>query len=64
MLEVAKQQTEICAKSLDKLNRDLTDRLATTFVPNDMVFNRKERVSLIATTAHVKRSKKKCFFCG
>ena len=64
MLEVAKHQTELCAKSLDKLNRDLTDRLATTFVSNDMVFNRKERVSLTATTSHVKHSKKKCFVCG
>ena len=41
MLEVAKQQTELYAKSFDKLNsdstdrnRDSTDRLATTFVPN------------------------------
>ena len=37
MLEVAKQQIELYAKSLDKLNSDSTDRLATTFVPNDKV---------------------------
>ena len=63
MLEVAKQQTELYAKSLDKLNRDSTDRLATTFFPNDMVSNSKESVSLTATTSYFKRSKKKCFFC-
>ena len=39
MLEVAKQQTELYAKSLDKLNSDSTDRLATTFFPNDKVSN-------------------------
>ena len=64
MLEVAKQQIELYAKSLDKLNRDLTDRLATTFVPNDMVSNSEESVSLSATTSHFKRSNKKYFFCG
>ena len=64
MLEVAQQQTELYAKSLDKLNRDSTDRLTTTFVPNDMVSNNKESVSLTAATSHFKRSKKKCFFCG
>ena len=71
ILEVAKQQTELYAKSLDKLNsdstdrnRDSTDRLATTFVPNDKVSNSEENVSLTATTLHFKCSKKKCFFCG
>ena len=64
MLEVAKQQTELYAKSLDKLNSDSTDRLATTFVPNDKVSNSEENVSLTATTSHFKCSKKKCFFCG
>ena len=70
ILEVAKQQTELYAKSLDKLNsdstdrnRDSTDRLATTFVPNDKVSNSEENVSLTATTSHFKW-KKKCFFCG
>ena len=64
MLEVAKQQTELYTKFLVKLNRNSTDHLATTFVPNNMVSNSKESVSLAATTSHFKHSKKKCFFCG
>ena len=64
MLEVAKQQTELYAKFLDKPNRDLINRLATTFVPNDMISNSKKSVFLTATTSHFKRSKKKCFFYG
>ena len=56
---MAKPQTELYSKPFDKLNRDITDRLATTFVSNDMVFNSKESVS-----SHFKRLKKKCFFCG
>ena len=51
MLEVAKQQTELYAKFLDKLNRDSTDGLATTrtFVSSDMVSNNEENISLTAT---------------
>ena len=64
MLEVAKQQTELYAKSFDKLNRDSTDRLATTFAPNDMFSNSKKGVFLTAPILHFKRSKKKSFFCG
>ena len=66
---MAKQQTELYAISLDKLNsdstdrnRDSTDRLATTFVPNDKVSNSEENVSLTATTSHFKCSKKSIFF--
>ena len=66
MLEVAKQQIELYPKSLDKLNGDstdrLTDRLATTFVSNNMVSNNKDGVSLTATTSHFKRSKKSVSF--
>ena len=61
---MTKRQTELYAESLDKLNRDSTDRLATTFAPNDMVSNSEESVSLTATTSYLKRSKKKCFLCG
>ena len=61
MLQVAKQQTKLYAKSLDKLNRDLTDHLATTFVSNDMVSNSVECVFLTAATSHFKRSKKEAF---
>ena len=61
---MAKPQTELYSKPFDKLNRNLTNRLATTFVSNDMVFNSKESVSLTATTSHFKRLKKKCFSCG
>ena len=64
MLELAKRQTELYAKSLNKLNRDPTDRLATTFVPDDMACNSEECVFLTATTSHFKCSKKKYFFCG
>ena len=45
MLDVAKQQTEHYAKSLNKTNRDSTDCLATIFVPKNTVFNSK-KVSL------------------
>ena len=62
MLEVAKQQTGFYPKSLDKLNGDSTDRLATTFVSNNMVSNNEDGVSLTATTSHFKRSKKSVSF--
>ena len=64
MLEVAKQLTELYTKSLNILNRDSTDHLATAFVLNNMVSDNEESVSLTATTSHFNRSKKKCFFCG
>ena len=52
---MAKQQIELYPKSLDKISRDLIDRLATTVVPHDIVSNSKEIVSLTTRILHFKR---------
>ena len=55
MLKMANQQIELYPKSLDKISRDSIDRLATTFVPNEIGSNSKEYVFLAAKILHFKR---------
>ena len=62
MLEVVKQQTKLYTIFLDKISRDSTDPLATTFVPDDIVSKSGESVCLTATTSHFKSLKKEYSF--